>query len=278
MITWIFTQGGDWVYSVTARAKMVKQPRGGYARVADFLTHSFDDGYELCEQENVHASIVGMAVDYLTRYQMGASASDAFQISLAGAERAERLCGQKGSIKKARKLLSNITGLDNRSIISACKLASFDVWIRNYKDAYCAKGADQIEPDSDTIYNIETMVCRCLDFWELYGPIVLDGFTFEPYGYTNLVSSGDGDFLTYDTLWDFKVSKSKPTSKQTLQLLMYWIMGQHSGNPAFSSVEFIGIFNPRLNMAYTLDTLIIPQETISIIEQEVIGYDGADIY
>ena len=49
-------------------------------------------------------------------------------------------------------------------------------------------------------------------------------FTFEG-GYTNIVSSGDGDYLTEDTLWDFKVSKEEPKSKYTLQLLMYYIMG-----------------------------------------------------
>ena len=54
-------------------------------------------------------------------------------------------------------------------------------------------------------------------------------FTFEPTGYTKIVNAGDGDFLTKDTLWDFKVSKSKIDRKQTLQILMYWIMGKHSG-------------------------------------------------
>lgn len=40
-------------------------------------------------------------------------------------------------------------------------------------------------------------------------------------GYTYTFESGDGDFLTADTLLDFKVSKSKPTNKHNLQLLMY---------------------------------------------------------
>ena len=75
------------------------------------------------------------------------------------------------------------------------------------------------------------------------GSIIKDGFTFEPAkpddkayekmiktgkgsygGYTYTVESGDGDFLTADTLWDFKVSKSKPTNKHTLQLLMYLLL------------------------------------------------------
>ena len=49
---------------------------------------------------------------------------------------------------------------------------------------------------------------RSLAFWKEYGPITQDGFTFEG-GYTDIVSSGDGDYLTEDTLWDFKVSKEE---------------------------------------------------------------------
>ena len=35
-------------------------------------------------------------------------------------------------------------------------------------------------------------VQRSVKFWEDYGPIVKDGFTFEPNGYTETVNSGDG--------------------------------------------------------------------------------------
>ena len=97
------------------------------------------------------------------------------------------------------------------------------------------------------------MVERSIAFWKKYGPITKDGFTFEKNGYTKTVDSGDGDYLTEDTLWDFKVSKSKPTNKHTLQLLMYWIMGQHSGKPEFKNITKLGIFNPRLNTVYTLN-------------------------
>lgn len=77
----------------------------------------------------------------------------------------------------------------------------------------------EIMPDAPTIENIRTMVNRCLNFWEEYGPVIVDGFTFEG-GYTDIVSSGDGDYLTRDTLWDLKVSKEAPKNKYTLQLLM----------------------------------------------------------
>ena len=60
-----------------------------------------------------------------------------------------------------------------------------------------------------------------------YGSVIADSFTFEKNGYTETVDSGDGDCLTSDTIWDVKVTKSTPNSKNTLQILMYYIMGKH---------------------------------------------------
>ena len=111
---------------------------------------------------------------------------------------------------------------------------------------------ESIEPDTNTIANIRVMINRSLKFIEKYGPVVMDGFTFEG-GYTDLVSSGDGDFLTTDTLWDLKVSKNKPTKDHTLQLLMYYLMGKKSIHKEFDSITNLGIFNPRLNCVYLLD-------------------------
>ena len=68
------------------------------------------------------------------------------------------------------------------------------------------KPVSEIIPDTNTIANIITMIKRTLSFWEQYGPIIKDGFTFEG-GYTSIISAGDGDYLTKDTLWDLKVLK-----------------------------------------------------------------------
>ena len=149
---------------------------------------------------------------------------------------------QKGTLKKVEKLLSGIKGIDNQSIINACKIVTYDVWFRNPMGAIMAKGADETNPDMDTVNNIKIMVERSISFWNKYGPIVKDGFTFDPNGYTKTVDSGDGDYLTADTLWDFKVTKSKPTNKHTLQLLMYWIMGQHSGQEIYKNIQNLGVF------------------------------------
>lgn len=64
--------------SVTSRISEIKQPRGGYIKPSQFEVHSLDDGLTLSENENVHASVIGMAVDYLTRFAMGTKVIDAF--------------------------------------------------------------------------------------------------------------------------------------------------------------------------------------------------------
>ena len=257
--------------SVTQRINEIKQPRGGYIKPSQLEVRTLNDGKTLFENENIHASIIGITVDYLTRLSMGASADKAFSISLRGAMVASSF-GMPDAMQVANDLLSNISGLDYMSIVSACKLTTFDVWSRNMMSAMLAKNASDTNPDNYTIQNIQTMVRRSITFWDMYGPITKDGFTFELNGYTQTVNSGDGDFLTQDTMWDFKVLKSKPTNKHTLQLLMYWIMGQHSGKPEFKNIKNIGIFNPRLNTVYTFPISKVDPATIKTIENEVICY------
>lgn len=265
--------------SVTARINQIKQPRGGYIKPSQFKETAFDDGLNPnADYESVHASIVGMAVDYLTRFLMGAKIEDAFKISMLGYKHRIMILGER-QLKRDQKqkldittLLEQIKGLDDNSIIAACKATTYDVWYRNPMGAIRAKEADEIILEEITIENIRIMVNRSLLFWEKYGPIIKDGFTFENGGYTATVHAGDGDFLTADTLWDFKVSKSRPTNRNTLQLLMYWIMGQHSGKEEFTKITKLGIFNPRLNKMYLLNMSEVPAEVIEDVEQNVICY------
>ena len=258
----IVTNG--WMCSVTRRIDKIKQPRGGYIRPKEFEITVLDGGGidELNPVENVSPSLVGMAVDYLTRFMSGTSAIGAFKISEMGSRVVQRK-------ELFDQLLSNVKGLDDDSISAAVKLSGFDSAYRAGVMAY--RPVQNINPNSDTVENIRTMVERSLRFLDQYGPKVMDGLTFEG-GYTGYVSSGDGDFLTKDTLWDFKVSKKKLQSKYTLQLLMYWRMGLHSIHPEYKNVKYLGVYNPRMNVVYRLDVSKIPEDVISTVETEVIGY------
>ncbi len=268
--------------TVTGRINSIKQPYGGYVRPSSFEKIQFDDGITINSHEEKNSNIIGSAVDYLTRFLVGAPIEMAFQISLSGYQECIKNDKSLERTLKKRKidissLLEQIKGTDDASIMAACQACAYDVW---YRAPLSAIGCDptyaipSASPDEITIENIRTMLNRCTKFWAQYGPVTTTGFTFENDGYTKVVTDGDGDYLTRDTLWDFKVSKeSKIKSKQTLQLLMYWIMGIHSGKEEFKNIDKLGIFNPKLNIAYLLNTSTISQETINTVEKDVICYE-----
>lgn len=278
--------------SVTQRIKEITQPKGGYLSISKFKQFEFEDDELLEENENLHPSIIGLAVDYLSRFMINKNKEKSFDISLIGIECAKNFykfaCKsnhQNLQIIKIKfnflsqidniriELLNDINGLDDKSIIAACKLVSYDVWYRNLEAALKTDSQTYSKiANQSTINNIKIMVNRFLNFNKSYGPIIADGFNFKPSGYTDIIGAGDGDFLTYNTLWDLKVIKSKPTIDYTLQILIYWIMGKHSTNPLFNQIDHIGIFNPRLNTMYRISTSIIKKEIIKEIEQKVIGY------
>jgi len=134
------------VCSVTQRIKQVKQPRGGYINPRNLTSIPLGDVIEsLNDEENVHASLVGLAVDYMTRFMSGDPVDDAFKISMMGAS----LIKEE---KKAAKLMANVRGLDDNSIANAVKLSGFDVCFRAGGVGY--KPVDGIAPDEATIENI----------------------------------------------------------------------------------------------------------------------------
>lgn len=258
------------MYTVAKRAKEFKQPRGGFLKPSEFEIMNLDDGIVLKENENIGPGITGTVVDYMTRFLEGAPLEEAFMISIRGA----KLINKEN---EAIDLLKNIDGLNNKSIISACKIIGFDTVLRAGPITY--KPIEEINPDEDTIFNIITMVKRSQNFLLKYGPIVAEDMTFIG-GYTPTVITGDADFMTEDTIWDFKVTKNPIKSFQTLQVFMYYLMGcksiQLNAEYDFKNkIKKLGIYNPRKNEVYIKNISEIDPETKEIVEKEVIGYgDG----
>lgn len=248
--------------SVTNRIKEIKQPRGGYVNPGEFNEIELNDKYKLNNEENISAGIIGMAVDYLSRINMGDTKEEAFKISLIGAEIIQQS-------EKAQKLLNKIKGLDDNSIVVACKLVGYDVCFRAGEIFF--KPIEDINPDKKTIENIRIMVNRTEHFIKKYGPIKEVGMTFSG-GYTQTITSGDADFMTEDTLWEFKVSNDRPKSIHTLQLLVYYLLGIHSDKEKYSKIKNLAIYNPRLNKVFIINIDEISDETIKLVEDDVIVY------
>ncbi len=180
-------------WSVTGRVKKTKQRRGGYVSPRSmkktFLGQNKNEGLDgLNPDENIAANLIGLAVDYLTRVMIGEDAINAFKVSLLGAS----IINEDN---KAQQLISKVNGLNKEAVISAVKLSGYDVIYRFSVLGY--KPVDTINPNEATVENIITMVNRSLKFFERYGPVVISGFDLEG-GYTEIISNGDGDYLTSD--------------------------------------------------------------------------------
>lgn len=257
--------------SVTQRIKQVGQPRGGYINPKTLVKSVlFEDGVSELPNESVHPSLVGLAVDYLTRYMLGNSAEEAFKISLLGLGVCES-AGMNEDAEYGRELFRRLSrDLNMTTVESAIKLCAFDVCVRAGMAGY--KSITLINADLYTCSNVAVMVKRNLNLFKVYGNPVLNGFVFKG-GYTSTVSTGDGDFVTPDTLWELKVSVREPTKEWTLQTLMYWIMGLNSEHyEIFEKVKYLGIVNPRKNAVYRIAVADIPMKVIEAVERDVIGY------
>lgn len=259
------------MYTVSKRANDYKQPRGGFIPPSTFEKIKIEDGIEL-KEENISPGIIGTVVDYMVRFLNGSLLDEAFAIPMLGAKLLKKE-------KEASQLLDSIDGLDDNSIIAACKIVAFDAVVRAGVIAY--KPIEEINPDEHTVFNIKTMIKRCQKFIENYGPIVDEGMTFIG-GYTETVVSGDADFMTEDTIWDLKVTKNAIKSSQTLQILMYYLMGcrtiiLNADYDFKNKIKKIGIYNPRLNEIYIKSINEIDEQIIKEVEEQVIGYNSKSI-
>ena len=260
-------------YSVTGRIKSIKQPYGGYLPIRQADKIHFGGSYIDTAKENISGITVGLCVDYITRVCLEPKNKEAiFTVSLRGA----RIIGEEN---KAKQALKRIKGLNTSSIKYACLLSSYDTIIRAGISSYRPLDISQIT-DED-VKNIKEMVTRTISFLTgEYGKLMYNGFVMynkklDLTGYTDIVSTGDGDFITEKGLWDLKVYKNNPTKTHTLQILMYYLMSQKAKLfevAGLDKLQFIGLYNPRKDILYRYNVDSIPSEVINEVEKDVIGY------
>lgn len=246
--------------SVTSVVKATKQPRGGF--IPNKLMDKKDikiakelNVYEKGE-DNGSPTVIGLSVDYLSRLIYSKEkVEDVFDISIRGYE----------LVRKKQPHIKEYNDLSDESVRQAYILSQYDSAVRaGFYDII------EKEPSRKVIEDIRILTQRTLDF---YGS--LEGVSFHPTfedltgessgGYTFKCNSGDGDFLSKDTLWDLKVSKTKPSKDHTLQVLLYFLMGKASGQEKYKNLTHVGIFNPKLNTKFTYRVDNLSQETLSKI-------------
>lgn len=255
--------------SVTGILANIKQPRGGYLPLSNFDIESHCDDLRVVGDYNIAPSLVGLAVDYGTRIALGNDTEETFEVATVGA-------GMVGASDVAESLIADIDAaalesgeIDEKSVVSLCKLSGFDSAFRAGASAY--RPVSEINPDRQTIADIGNLILRTKAFFDASAEPVIAGFTFEG-AYTDDAGASDGDYICGDTLWDLKVSKNEPTIKNTMQVLLYYLMGLRSSKDEFKAVTRIGLFNPWLQKSWSISVLDLDESFLSMIENDILGY------
>lgn len=259
--------------TVTGRIREVKQPRGGLIKKSDFtkeLLHP-DSQFISLTDESLTPALVGLTVDYLTRYQLY-GATEAFAISRIGLHNLEISTGHFGDQFFFAEIAKLKHDLDQTTILTAAQLASFDTFYRTgYGNPYSYRN---LKLNEITYEHIKTMVFRTLNFLQQKTDekqLVTD-FNFDG-GYTQTIVNGDGDFHDDHGLWDLKVSKQQFSTKWSLQIVIYYLMGLHSYDAEiYQKMQTLGIYNPRYDVLMSLATNKLTPELRQYIDTNIIGY------
>lgn len=214
--------------------------------------------------------LIGLSVDYLTRFCILCDAEKAFHISVLGAicvddsMRAYRLLQTIESITMDLKRsnigyerdIHDITDviLNDDIILCAFELVKYDTAYRSGVDSYFAKR--DVAPTQQMLSNIRASVGRCLSYfasWYKGVPICGSGLYC---GEDLVVTSGDFDYLIDDTLVDlktgFKLSPYKLKWKWLVQLITYYVLGCNDlfFSEQFREIKHLVVYNPTHQREY----------------------------
>lgn len=259
--------GAGKMASVTKRISQIELSKFEMPiKVSDFVIEKIDNDNLTVDIPIDKRWLVGLAVDYLVRLNSNPSVrpTDAFNISLQGAKLVNET-------SKALKLINSLNNdLESKTIKAACKLCGYDVALR--QDPLFYKNIDEINPSATLISSIRVLVERTLHYLSYYGGIKEYGTTFEG-GYTDLVDSGDCDYLTGNGLWDLKITDKQMTNTFILQLLAYYTLGMHSERvDTFKRIKSIGIINPLRSEVYYFKLYKLSNSILNFISHTLLGY------
>ena len=244
--------------SLTKHIKASKQPADGYIPVSAF-TYKKHNSYtvaDLYKNEN----IILPAVQYILQMYISENV-DKNLLMIETALRNAPFTNKNELIKQFYNGIASKNPIASAEY--AVKLANIEVMFR------LVTLPDKAEPDIQILESVSLMSERCKDFFGR--SVKLCGFDFEG-GYSERITSGNGGYLTNDTLWIITVSDSV-TSYDTLLVSVQYIMGLHSYiSPYFKKLKRLGIYNPRLDAEYTLNICDIPKKVIQEISKHIIQY------
>lgn len=161
-----------------------------------------------------------------------------------------------------KNIINNISELDNQDINNIyylIQLKNIDMTVKDTSEL-----SQLTEPD---LYNIHIYIKRYTEFTSTLKKPIKHHIR---YNNTPYIKSDVIELISQDSLWDFTLSRKNPTKNQFLSLLVQYVI--LSRTIGFNKIKTIGLFNPRTNILYTINTQTVDPDLIKICEKDLLGY------
>lgn len=259
------------------------QPYGGYIPAKNLVEEPLTDQPHYiklvdmtCKMGTLTPQSLGLMFDYMLRTDMATMAGEdpgdavinAFYVSFLGA----KLINKLDEAKALGREIAKLYGEKKRSVTKIAQVASeLVVYDAVYRAGYYNPDADKPKVSEGDTNALELMLGATEVYFLYKEHLTSLGFGFTALG-AEKVAPSDGDLLTTDSIIDLKCSVKKPNSKQTFQLLLYYILGMHENPKDFKKLKYLKILNPRLGKIYSYEIKNLNKEDLKTIERDVMGY------
>ena len=257
------------------------QPHGGFLSPDEMAIESIskEEDYEkknsiLNNLGNISSTSLGLVFDYLFRLEYYLdrgkpfmdAANNAFSIAYKGAMLSGRYYDLNELFEKLKTYYERRDKNFRNILYTSCKIVNYDTIIR------CGIFNSFFRPPTMTTADAELMN-RMLHATKEYLKNKNElkfGMEFLAKDFKRIMRS-DCDLIADDSLIDFKCLSKKITSKHTLQLIMYYILGIYEEPEIFRNIKYLKIINPKLGLVYSYEISKIDYLKLSLIEEEIMG-------
>ena len=266
------------------------QPRGGFIDPHDMESKPISNDYPenyikdmldvTTSMGNFTAQSLGLVFDYLLRIEIAIMSGEkisravigAFPVACRGAMMVDKWDDAQRLLKNIALLYAKRDNIDDNLLEIAQNASELVVYDAVFRAGYYNPDHKPPKLNEHDFNTLSIMLGSTEEYLTRENDHIISlGFGFTAEGAKNVAPS-DGDILTETSLIDLKCSIKKPTSKHTLQLLLYYILGMHENKEIFGKLQYLKILNPRLGAVYSYEIAKVDKETLKHIEKDIMGY------
>lgn len=228
----------QWFY-VRGRAQRTPQPPGGLLPLGSFESYEFGGSLLARSTESGPAGTIASAVELFARWDLADDKRTHAEPTAAALE-AIRAVRRGEHTETGPAIIASIFRSDDNDLLDELG------W-----------------EDDETLSHIGEMRARVSRCFERFGEPVSP--TMWQVHSEKFQLRGHIDFVSSNTIWDLKVSSTKPSNVDLLQLLLYWTVAKDNPDTGLE-VTHLGICNPRRDAAWRIAVRDVPEDVIRALD------------